>query len=76
MKNGKLGSISSYWEFGDFDELLHLIRTGSWIVVYACWRHVLYRLYSKFSHLGMHVGSFTNLVLCGSWGFVELGIIA
>ena len=52
------------------------IWTGSWVVVYACWWHVLYRLYTSFSHLGMHVGSFANLVLHGIWGFVELDIIA
>ena len=63
--------ISGFWCIASFD-----LNWFMGCCVFICWRDVFYRLYSKFSHLGMHVGSFANLVLCGIWGFVELGIIA
>ena len=65
--------ILGIWEFWWI--WVVLIWIGLWVVVYACWWHVLYRLYSNFSHLGVHVGSLANLVLHGIWVCVELGII-
>ena len=50
-----------------------LIWTGSWVVVYACWRHILYHLYFKFFTFGYAYWfirqscSLWNLGLCWIW---------